>query len=182
MIKQIRPALFLFIAFSLLFGLGYPVFVWGIAQTTMADKANGSLIERHGKIIGSALIAQTFASDRYFWPRPMTGTSASNLAPNNPRLQDRVRAQRAILDAVHPDQKNIPDDLLTTSGSGHDPHISLEAALFQIGRIAKARNVEANKIEALIDELLERRSLGFLGEPRVNVLELNLALDTMAGG
>jgi K+-transporting ATPase ATPase C chain len=199
MLREIRPAIMVLVALTLITGLVYPLAMTGIAQVIFPRQANGSIIERDGKVIGSELIGQNFASDKYFHGRPSATTTpdpkdptknvdapynaansgASNLGPSNKALTDRVKAEMAKLQKENPG-KAVPIDLVTTSGSGLDPNISPEAALFQVPRVAKARNLPEDRLRQLVADNTEGRWLGLLGEPRVNVLQLNLALDRMA--
>ena len=200
MLKEIRPAIVLLVALTLITGLVYPLAMTGLAQVLFPRQANGSLIEKDGKVVGSALIGQVFADDKYFHGRP----SATNAPDPKDADQDGRRAlQRRQLRRLEPrpDQQGadrprqgrrrqarrrrtprlpVPIDLVTTSGSGLDPHISPEAALFQVPRVAKARNMPEDRVRQLVDQNIEGRTLGLLGEPRVNVLALNLALDKAA--
>ena len=196
MVKEVRPAIVLIIAFTVITGLVYPLVMTGIAEEIFPYQSHGSLIEKDGKVIGSELIGQEFASDKYFHGRPSATTGpdpndpsktvsvpynaansgGSNLGPTSKALIDRVTADVAKLKQESPSAQ-IPTDLVTTSGSGLDPHISPDAAYFQVPRVAKARNLTENALRDLVAQHIEGRTLGTLGEPRVNVLELNLALD-----
>ena len=188
MLRELKPALLMLIALTVLTGLIYPLLVTGIAQVVFPYKANGSLIQRDGKAVGSELIGQPFSSPKYFWSRPSAtspypynaaSSSGSNLGPTNPALTDAVAARIKALHDVDPDNKAaVPVDLVTASASGLDPHISLAAADYQVNRVAKARGADPVKVRELVAKYTEGRQLGFLGEPGVNVLELNLALDT----
>ncbi|MDG0852738.1 potassium-transporting ATPase subunit KdpC [Roseateles puraquae] len=187
-----RPALTLFLLFSLLTGLAYPLVVTGVAQAAFPDAANGSLILQNGKAVGSALIGQGFSDPGHFWSRPSAtspmaynagNSSGSNLAPTAPALVDAVKARVEALRAADPgNTAPVPVDLVTTSASGLDPHISRAAADYQLARVARVRQLPVAQVQALVEAQTEGRWLGFLGEPRVNVLKLNLALDraTMA--
>jgi K+-transporting ATPase ATPase C chain len=199
MLKEIRPAIVLIVALTLITGLAYPLAMTGLSETLFPYQSQGSLIERDGKVIGSDLIGQAFTSDRYFHGRPSatTGTDpadpsksvsqpynaansgGSNLGPTSKALIDRVKADVDTLKQENPSEP-VPQDLVTTSGSGLDPHISPEAAFFQVPRIAKARNIPDYRVRQLIQERVEGRLFGLLGEPRVSVLALNLALDRTA--
>jgi potassium-transporting ATPase KdpC subunit len=185
----LRPVLVIFTALALVTGVAYPLLVTGIAQVLFRDEASGSVIERDGKPIGSALLGQPFSSPRYFWGRPSaTGpqpyhggaSTGTNQATTNPALADAVTARVAALHAADPDNTApVPVDLVTASGSGLDPHISLAAAEYQVARVARARGLDPARVRVIIESVREGRSFGILGEPRVNVLELNLAIDAM---
>ncbi len=183
----IRPALMTILIFTLLTGVIYPLVVTGVAQLVFPRQANGSLIVSNGQTVGSVLIGQQFDDPKYFWgrlsatgpfPYNAAASSGSNLGPTNPALLDAVQARIAALKAADPtNTQPIPVDLVTASGSGLDPNISVAAALYQVPRVARERNMSEADVRALVDQYTEGRQLGFLGEPRVNVLELNLALD-----
>ncbi len=189
MLKELRPAVMSFLLLSLLTGLAYPLLVTGISQLTMPTKANGSLILKDGKPVGSSLIGQSFSDPKYFWSRPSatgpmpnnaSASGGSNLGPTNPALPDAVKARmQALRDADPGNTKPVPVDLVTASASGLDPHISPAAAEYQLARVARVRNLNPDALRKLVAEHTEGRQFGILGEPRVNVLELNLALDTM---
>ena len=173
----------------MLTGIAYPLLVTGISQLTMSGKANGSLIVREGKPVGSELIGQSFSEPKYFWGRlsatgPMpynaSNSGGSNLGPTNPALMDAVKARVQALRAADPgNTQPVPVDLVTASASGLDPHISPAAAEYQLARVARVRLIKSETVRKLVAEHTERRQFGILGEPRVNVLELNLALDSM---
>lgn len=181
--KNLVTALLMTIVTTVLFGLAYPLVITGLAQVIFPDNANGQLVRgADGAVIGSRLIGQQFVSPGYFRSRPSAAnydagaSSGSNLGPMNPKLIDRVKADLANLQAENPG-KPVPVDLITTSGSGLDPHISPAAAEFQIPRVARERNMSEDELREIVSAHTEGRQFGFLGEPRVNVLELNLALD-----
>lgn len=188
----IRPALALFAALTLLCGLAYPLAVTGLAQLLMPQQANGSLVERDGKVVGSQLIGQSFTAPRYFWSRPSStaptpnngsGSSGANQGPSNPALEEAVAARIAALRAADPANRDpVPVDLVTASASGLDPHISPAAALYQANRVAAARGLPRARVLELIEAHTERPWLGLFGEARVHVLGLNLALDLASGG
>jgi potassium-transporting ATPase KdpC subunit len=184
---HVRPALLLLLLLSVLTGLIYPAVVTGIAQLVFPSQATGSLIVKDGKPVGSALIGQPFDDPKYFWGRPSAtapfpynagASSGSNLGPLNPALHDAVKGRvEALREADPGNTAPVPVDLVTASGSGLDPHISPAAALYQVGRVAEARKLDEAVVRRLIEQHTEGRQLGFLGERRVNVLRLNLALD-----
>jgi K+-transporting ATPase ATPase C chain len=200
MLREFRPAIVVLVALTLITGLAYPLAMTGIAQALFPRQAQGSLIERNGTVVGSELIGQVFESDKYFHGRPSATTApdpndstktvpapynaansgGSNLGPSNKALIDRVQGDIDKLKQENPSAP-VPTDLVTTSASGLDPHISPEAALFQIPRIAKVRSMPEARIRQLVADHTEGRLFGLLGEPRVNVLLLNLALDQLAG-
>lgn len=187
MLSQLRPAIVSYLAFTIITGLFYPLAVTGIAQVVFPQQANGSLIMKDGKPVGSALIGQPFDDPRYFWgrlsatdpfPYNAAASSGSNLGPTNPALIEEVKARIDALHAADPQNTQpIPVDLVTSSGSGLDPDISVAAALYQVPRVARARGMIQAQVRALVGQFTADRQFGILGEPRVNVLELNLALD-----
>jgi K+-transporting ATPase ATPase C chain len=199
MLREIRPAIVVLLALTLITGLAYPLAMTGIAEVVFPKQAQGSLIESDGKVVGSELIGQVFTSDKYFHGRPSATTApdpndstktvpapynaansgGSNLGPSNKALVDRVQGDIDTLKKENPSAP-VPIDLVTTSASGLDPDISPEAALFQVPRIAKVRNLPEDRVRQLVADHTEGRLLGLLGEPRVNVLVLNLALDKLA--
>jgi potassium-transporting ATPase KdpC subunit len=183
MVSTWRAAVVLFLALTVVTGIAYPLAITLVSQTVFGHQANGSLVERDDKVVGSALIGQTFASPKYFWSRPSAvgynggASSGSNYGPTNPAQLDAVRQRVADLQAAHGEETPVPIDLVTASGSGLDPHISPAAAEYQVARVAEARGMNEDAVRALVDRHTEGRTLGLLGEPRVNVLLLNLALD-----
>ena len=185
--KDLITSILMLVVFTLVLGVGYPLAVWGVAQLAFPHQANGSLIEKDGKVVGSELIGQNFSSDRYFHGRPSaagpgydaSASSGSNLGPTNKKLIERIQGDAETLGAENPG-KPIPADLATTSASGLDPHISPTAAEFQVPRVAKARGMSESEVHQLVVKFTEGRQLGFLGEPRVNVLLLDLALDELS--
>jgi K+-transporting ATPase ATPase C chain len=189
MCKQFRPALIILLVFTILTGLIYPLFVTGFAQLIFPRQANGSLIVQNGQVTGSELIGQSFDDPKYFWgrlsvtspfPYNAAASSGSNYGPTNPALLDEVKARIAAHKAADPgNSQPIPVDLVTSSGSGLDPDISVAAALYQLPRVARIRGISEITVRTLIDKCTTGRQLGFLGEPRVNVLELNRALDNL---
>ena len=201
MLKQIRPAIVMIIGMTIITGLAYPLLMVGLGQVLFPYQANGSLIVKDGKVIGSALIGQNFTSEKYFHGRPSATTEpdpkdatktipvpyaadnsgGSNLGPTSKALVDRVKADAAKLAAENPNTP-IPVDLVTTSASGLDPDITPAAALFQVPRVAKARGVAEDRVRELVENHTGGRLLGIIGEPHVNVLQLNLALDAMGAG
>src|SRR5271167_1356372 len=199
MLKEIRPAILVLVALTLITGLAYPLALTAIAGVIFPKQAQGSMIERDGKVVGSALIGQEFKDDKYFHGRPSATTTAdpadatktvpapynaanssgSSLGPTSKALNDRIKEDVNKLKAENPDS-TVPADLVTTSASGLDPDISPEGALFQVPRVAKARNMPQDRVRQLVAENTSGRLIGLFGEPRVNVLALNLALDTAA--
>ena len=185
----LRPALVLFFVLTLITGVAYPLLVTGVAQTLFPSQAGGSIILSDGKAVGSELIGQNFTDPKHFWGRPSatgpmpynaSASSGSNVGPLNPALTDAVKSRIEALRAADPgNTQRVPVDLITASASGLDPHISPAAATYQVSRVAKVRGLSADKLQALVDAQTEMPLFGFLGEPRVNVLKLNLALDKL---
>ena len=200
MLREIRPAIVFVVALTVITGIVYPFAITGIARVAFPDQAQGSLLERDGKVIGSALIGQEFTSDRYFHTRPSAtvapdpndatktvpvpynaaNSGGSNLGPTNKALIERIAADLAKLKQEN-SSAEVATDLVTTSGSGLDPDISPAAALFQVARVARARNLSEDRVRQLVEEHIKGRLFGLLGESRVNVLALNLALDSASG-
>jgi len=189
MLKQLKPALIIFLSMTVLTGIIYPLAITGIAQVIFPRQANGSLITQNGQVVGSSLIGQQFDDPKYFWSRlsdtgdhayNASASSGSNLAATNPDLLKAVQARlQALHDADPTNTQPVPVDLVTASGSGLDPDISIAAAQYQAPRVARVRGISLDQVMALISQHTQGRQLGFLGEPRVNVLELNLALDEL---
>jgi potassium-transporting ATPase KdpC subunit len=199
MLRELRPALVLIVLFTIITGLIYPFVITGIAQVAFPHQANGSLVEQDGKVVGSEVMGQAFSSDNYFHGRPSAtvapdpadstktvdapynaaNTAGSNLGPTSKTLIERITKDVEERKGQNPNAP-VPTDLVTASGSGLDPHISPDAALFQVPRVAKARNLPEQRLRQLVNEHIKGRILGLLGEPRVNVLALNMALDRVA--
>lgn len=188
MLSQLRPALVSFAALTIVTGVIYPAVVTAVANFAFTDKADGSIITRDGQPIGSSLICQNFTDAKYFWPRPSSAGSTgydavsgsgSNLGSSNPALRDAVASRAKALQAAHPDRAGqpVPIDLVTASASGLDPHLSPEAIEYQVERVARARGLDPADLRRIVAEHTEARTIGVLGEPRVNVVKLNLALD-----
>ena len=190
LLPMVRPALSLFVLLTVVTGVAYPLAVTIIAKVAFPDAADGSLIVKDGKTIGSQLIGQNFSDPKYFWGRPSatspmaynaSASGGSNQGPLNPALLDAVKARIEALKAADPENtRTIPSDLVTTSASGLDPHISPAAAHYQIERVAKARQIDPTKVKAMVERNTDERQWGIFGEARVNVLELNLALDSVS--
>ena len=185
--KLLRQSIVMLLLMTVITGVAYPLAATGLAQLIFPQQANGSLIEKNGKPIGSALIGQSFTDAKYFWGRPSatspnpnnaSSSSGSNTGPTNPALIDTIKQRIDALHAVDPTNKApVPVDLITASASGLDPEISPAAAQYQLARVAQARKLSVSQVQALVDQYTSGRTLGILGEPRVNVLKLNLALD-----
>ncbi len=177
MIKELKPAVIFLLLLTLIGGVVYPLAITGVAQL-VAHRASGSFIERNGVVVGSKLVGQQFTSDKYFWGRPSVvnynAAAATNLSPATPEYAAMVAGR---VKAIHTHDASVPLDLVTASASGLDPHISPDAALYQISRVAKARNMDVNALTVLVNQHIQGKWLGIFGQPRVNALELNLALD-----
>ena len=190
--KQVKPAVVIFLLLTILLGFVYPLVVTGIAQVIFPVQSNGNIFEHNGNVVGSSLVGQPFSSAKYFWGRPSAtssfpynagASSGSNLGPNNPALIDAVKTRVDALHAADPgNTKLIPVDLVTASGSGLDPDISIAAADYQVSRIARERNLNEQDVQTLVTENIQPRQFGIFGEPHVNVLSLNLALDDLSSG
>ena len=189
MFRQLRPVLMVFLLLTVVTGIVYPLLVTGVAQLVFPEKANGSLIRSEGGYAGSELIGQPFDDPKYFWgrlsatpdfPYNAASSSGSNLGPSNPALVEAVKTRVAALQKADPENTSpIPIDLVTSSGSGLDPHLSPAAAFYQVPRVARARGLSEDRVRQLVGRFIEPRQWGFLGEPRVNVLKLNLSLDRL---
>jgi K+-transporting ATPase ATPase C chain len=187
MMRILRQALACIVVFTVITGVIYPLIVTGFAQLVFPHQANGSMLVNNGKTVGSSLIGQSFSSPKYFWARPSAtspipynaaNSSGSNLGPLNPALRQNVEARVKLLQNADPENKNpIPVDLVTASASGLDPHISIAAALYQIPRVARLRGIPREKVAEIVRENTQNRFMGIIGEPVVNVLQLNMALD-----
>jgi K+-transporting ATPase ATPase C chain len=188
MLSQLRPAAAVFLALTLITGVAYPLLITGVSQVAFSRQAQGSLIERDGHVVGSELIGQGFIGFKYFWSRPSAAgyngaaSTGSNFGPTNPAQLDAVKQRIADMRAAHGDEKPVPIDLVTASGSGLDPHITPAAAEYQVERIAQVRAMTPDAVRQLVADATEGRTFGVLGEPRVNVLRLNLALDAAQPG
>ncbi len=188
--KELKTALLLFLAFSLIVGLAYPLFITGVVQLAMPEKASGSLLLVDGNVVGSELIGQSFLSPDYFHDRPSSvnysanGSGASNLGPTSAKLMDLVkqRIEQTRSENYLSPNESVPADSVLASGSGLDPHISVEGAMLQVSRVAKARGLPQSEVKVLIYQNIEPAQFGILGQERINVLKLNLALDSLARG
>lgn len=188
MLSQLRPAAVIFLALTLITGVAYPLLITGVSQVAFSRQAQGSLIERDGHVVGSELIGQGFTGSKYFWSRPSAASyngaasTGSNLGPTNPAQLDAVRQRIADLRAAHGEEKPVPIDLVTASGSGLDPHITPAAAEYQLDRVTRERGMTPDVVRQAVVDATEGRTFGLLGEPSVNVLRLNLALDASQQG
>jgi K+-transporting ATPase ATPase C chain len=188
MLSQLRPAAVVFLALTFITGVAYPLLITGVSQVAFSRQAQGSLIERDGHVVGSELIGQGFTGSKYFWSRPSAAgyngaaSTGSNLGPTNPVQLDAVKQRIADIRAAHGDEKPVPIDLVTASGSGLDPHITPAAAEYQVERVARVRAMTPDAVRQLVANATEGRTFGVLGEPRVSVLRLNLALDAAQAG
>jgi len=188
MLSQLRPAVVVFLALTIVTGVAYPLLITVMGQVMFNRQAQGSLVERDGRVVGSELIGQGFTGSKYFWSRPSAAgyngaaSTGSNLGPTNPAQLDAVKQRIADMRAAHGDEKPVPIDLVTASGSGLDPHLTPAAAEYQVERVAHERGTTPDAVREAVADATEGRTFGLLGEPRVNVLRLNLSLDAAQAG